>query len=265
MPWAFLLKDMDHVLSEHPNQGFGANVRRLRVARVLFVNPIGHSSAPSVHLNARDDLVPFRQALVARGVQQRHHLRLQELHLHGHRESLVQKPIAAAGEHFPRLQPTAHHQGLLGVQVQHAIGVGLLDEIVKQIDQGGLAGFAFDARESGLDADADQGRGPFLHAGFASPVVAPGVARPIANGLESLQRGVWARGGRVPAGHAAASACGVVARAERLQRFGNRHVGGVLGRWTGAGRWCFRRAPDALAAGAEPGRHQSYPRPAKTA
>ena len=214
--------------------------------------PLAPQPVPTAQTGDIPGVAQLRPLLVKLGFQ--------HLHLEWHGQTLVVKPSAATGEHLTGFDPRACDQGLLAVEIQDAIGIGLLNEVVPQVHQGQLAGLALDTAEAWCDPDPDKVRGPLLDARLSSPIVAAGVTGPVADRLQPGQCFVGAAGWRVPRRHTATAASGVVAclRVQGGFADGNVLFGGHRLRRGGD----LRRPTQTLAGGAETRGHQSYPRPA---
>ena len=191
------------------------------VARVVPVHPVRHTLAATVQLDALANLVALRQTRPDVRVQQRHELRLHQLHLQRHFQPAVESAHALAHEHLAAVEPGTHDQRLLAVKVQHPVGVRLLHPAVPGVDELLLARASGQTLHARGDAHADQVGDPLLGCGLARPVVAHHVAGAVANLLQTGDRLDGAGGGWHPALHAPACTGGVVAVAHLDALLGN--------------------------------------------
>ena len=182
------------------------------VTGVLAVDPVRHALAALVQLDAAAHPVAYRQPRVLIEVEQRHVVRLDDLQLQRHRHAVGFVADSPTHKNLAGAKPRAHHQGLLRVEIQHAVRVGVRHPLVPQLLQLVPAGAGLEPAQAGRDAPPDQVGDPALACGLASPIVALGVARAGAQEFNPRHCQVWAALGRVPPAHAPAGAGRVIAR-----------------------------------------------------
>ena len=181
------------------------------VTGVLAVDPVRHALAALVQLDAAAHPVAKRQPRVLIEVEQRHVVRLDDLQLQRHRHAVGFVADSPTHKNLARAKPGAHDEGLLRVEIQHAVRIGVGHPFIPQLLQFLFAGAGLEPAQPGRDAPADQVGDPALARGLASPVVALGVAGAGAQELNPRHRQVGAALGWVPPAHAPAGAGRVVA------------------------------------------------------